>query len=280
MSNDVYEIPKKSFQHYPVTLLYVTEATYDKDWHSTFHSHLFTEFIFVTQGEGHFNLPGRKVPIQAGQIVVVNENVEHTETSDSENILEYIALGIQGALFKEKDNPSDKPFTLFRLNQDREKIWCVLGLLVDEVKKRKEPDSLIINNLMEILLSYLFKHHRITIDKVESHIFNNSIATVKQYMDLNFQEAISLEQLAEVGHMNKYYLAHTFKKSIGLSPIEYLNSVRLKKSKYILETTNHPISTVAGITGYSSASYFSQAFRRAEGISPLVYRKQQKEKLK
>ena len=45
---------------------------------------------------------------------------------------------------------------------------------------------------------------------------------IRRYIDNHFKENISLEQLAELAHMNKYYLVHTFKKEFGTSPINYL----------------------------------------------------------
>ena len=82
-----------------------------------------------------------------------------------------------------------------------------------------------------------------------------------------------LEQLAEEGHMNKFYLSHAFKKEYGLSPINYMIDCRIREGKRLLADTDLSLSQIAGILGFSSPSYFSQSFRKAEGISPAEYRK-------
>ena len=46
------------------------------------------------------------------------------------------------------------------------------------------------------------------------------------------------------------------------------------ESRFLLQKTDHPLSLIAEILGFSSLSYFSQCFRRVEGISPTEYRKQ------
>ena len=52
---------------------------------------------------------------------------------------------------------------------------------------------------------------------------NRECAEIKRYLDTNYREDISLDLLAELAHLNKYYLAHTFQREYGISPITYLN---------------------------------------------------------
>ena len=56
------------------------------------------------------------------------------------------------------------------------------------------------------------------------------------YLDTNYREDISLDLLAEIAHINKYYLAHTFQREYGISPITYLNRRRIEESKHMLAT--------------------------------------------
>ena len=98
-------------------------------------------------------------------------------------------------------------------------------------------------------------------------------SAVKRYIDANFRQPISLDHLAEVSQLNKYYLAHAFREYIGLSPINYLNSRRVEEARVLLRDTSHSISEIAGIVGFSSQSYFAQVFQKAVGESPGEYRK-------
>ena len=96
---------------------------------------------------------------------------------------------------------------------------------------------------------------------------------VRRYIDEHFKESITLDQLAELAHINKYYLVHAFRKTYGTSPINYLISRRIQESRFLLTNSNHSLSQIARILGFSSLSYFSQSFHRAEGVSPMEYRK-------
>ena len=90
----------------------------------------------------------------------------------------------------------------------------------------------------------------------------------------NYAKNITLDTLAEITHTNKYYFAHSFTECIGESPIHYLMNRRIQVGKDLLVNTNHSILQIAESTGFSSQSYFSQAFKKETGMTPQQFRKQ------
>ena len=76
-----------------------------------------------------------------------------------------------------------------------------------------------------------------------------------------------------MAHLSKYYLVHAFRREFGASPISYLIGRRIEESRFLLRETDHTLSLIAEILGFSSLRYFSQCFRRVEGVSPMEYRK-------
>ena len=99
---------------------------------------------------------------------------------------------------------------------------------------------------------------------------------MRRYIDNHFKENLTLDQLAGMVHMSKYYLSHSFRKEFQTSPISYLISRRIQESRFLLRETDLRLSQIAQILGFSSLSYFSQSFRRLENMSPLEYRRQQR----
>lgn len=83
-----------------------------------------------------------------------------------------------------------------------------------------------------------------------------------------------MDTLTELTHMNKYYMAHSFARYTGQSPIQYLNQRRLQAACTLLEDTDHSISSIAESVGFSSQSYFTQAFRKKYGTTPIRYRQE------
>ena len=100
---------------------------------------------------------------------------------------------------------------------------------------------------------------------------NDYAASIRSYLDVNYQENISLDSLAQVFSINKYYLQKLFKKRLGLSPNEYLTRVRLERAKNLLRTTNDTMLQIAQEVGYTP-SYFDIVFKKYEGVTPHGYR--------
>ncbi|MCL6572496.1 MAG: AraC family transcriptional regulator [Bacillus sp. (in: Bacteria)] len=279
MSNEIYEVPKSHQNHLPVKLLYVTKSKYDKDWHSINHTHHFTELLYIIKGAGTFIVSNEAVRVKEHDLIIVNPNVEHTEKSAADHPLEYIALGIQGLAFSPPDG-SGSPVTFYNYKQEQEIYLFYLHCLMDEVQNQQEDYELIVQNILEILLFKMLRKNAFTVEKTSTQKINKDIAFIKTFIKLHFREDINLDTLAEISHINKYYLAHSFKKSIGVSPIEYLIQTRIRESKILLETTNYPISDISTFTGFSSQSFFSQSFKRVMKVSPSQYRKSKNNKPK
>ncbi len=93
------------------------------------------------------------------------------------------------------------------------------------------------------------------------------IETVKDYINENYQEDISLDDLAEYISFSKYYLSKLFKEVEGINYKDYLIKVRMEAAKTRLKRGDK-IKVVACEVGYSDRNYFSRAFKKYTGISP------------
>ena len=96
---------------------------------------------------------------------------------------------------------------------------------------------------------------------------------IKDYLDKHYAENITLDTLSEESGMNKYYLVHSFTKKYIRSPISYLNEKRIDESKKLLENTDYSIAEISKLIGFSSQSYFSQAFKKKTLMTPNEYRR-------
>ena len=92
MSNHRYGLEEAELEKLDIRLLYITQAQYDKDWHSTAHTHHFTELFYIISGTGNFLIENQKFPVKEDDLIVINPNVSHTELSTIEYPLEYIVL--------------------------------------------------------------------------------------------------------------------------------------------------------------------------------------------
>lgn len=99
------------------------------------------------------------------------------------------------------------------------------------------------------------------------------VMDVRDYINLNYTERITLDDLSQKLSVNKYYLQKLFKRYMGLSPNEYLIRTRLTRAKEMLRTTNQSISQISMDVGISNIGHFISLFKQHEGITPNAYRK-------
>jgi AraC-like DNA-binding protein len=197
--------------------------------------------------------------------------VTHTEVSLNAQPLEYIVLGIEGVELATGANCNGR-FCILDHFESVEISSCLRNIIREmELKNTGYED--VCQAYMEILIIRLMRSTELSVSEEPQRISGNRQCTaVKRYIDLHFKEPLTLEQLAEEAHMNKYYLSHAFKREYGVSPINYMISRRIEESKYLLAETDLSMSQIAQLLGFCSLSYFSQVFRRSQNISPMEFR--------
>jgi len=94
-----------------------------------------------------------------------------------------------------------------------------------------------------------------------------------RHLDENYQNPISLDQLAVRAHISKGYLCRAFKKQMGLSVVEYLTERRIQAAMQMLQNTNDKILAVALDAGFGDLSHFNRIFKKLTGLSPSALRK-------
>lgn len=261
-----------------VKLLYVSTAKYGGDWHSTLHTHACTEIFYVVGGSGKFNIEGKLLPVTTDDMVIVNPNVEHTEVSYNQRPLEYIVLGVEGLEYSAGEDADERWF-MTNMQNAREALLHALREMLREIEYKAVGYELICQDLLEVLILRLMRHAGLqflptkTEHRKPGRKPSKECAAVRHYIDNHFKENINLDMLSELVHVNKYYMVHSFTKEYGISPINYLISRRIEESKYLLSDTDHSLSQISHMLGFSSPSYFSQSFRRLEGMSPMEFRR-------
>jgi len=252
-------------------LLNVASSRYGGDWHSVPHTHNYTELFYIVDGKGQFLIEDQTFPVNVNNLVIINPNVSHTEDSLNAQPLEYIVLGIDGVELATTQN-SNGEFCILDHFESVEIAGCLRNILREMEQKNTGYED-ICQAYMEILIIRLMRSTSLAVPaEPQLASGNRQCAAVKRYIDLHFKEALTLEQLAEDAHMNKYYLSHAFKREYGVSPINYMISRRIEESKYLLAETDLSMSQIAQLLGFSSLSYFSQTFRRTQSVSPMEYR--------
>lgn len=122
-----------------------------------------------------------------------------------------------------------------------------------------------INSTM--LDNYINRVHKYKISLVSA-----PIKAVCDYIDINLVKNPTLDELASFSNYSKYYLSKKFKQEIGETVTDYMNKLRIERSKELLQNTTLSIHAIGEQLGFCSSSYFAECFRKYTGCSPADFR--------
>ena len=266
MSNKHYELEREvapsaaPLPPHRAKLLYISTARYGGDWHSMMHTHACTELFYVVGGMGQFNIGGQLLPVGVDDLVVVNPDVEHTEVSLNASPLEYIVLGVEGLEFAPTNEDEDR-YCIVNLSTGREDVLLYLRSILREIEHKAEGYETVCQNLLEVLLIRLFRRTEFSLVLTPPNLpVSKECAAAHRYIDAHFKENITLDLLAGLAHVNKYYLVHTFTREYDISPISYLISRRIQESRYLLAETDHSFPRFLICWAFRPPVIFPRAF--------------------
>jgi len=105
---------------------------------------------------------------------------------------------------------------------------------------------------------------------------NETVEQICAYLAANYQQKLSLTEVAARFYISPYYLSRLFRRVTGQSIVDYINARRIEAAQKLLEMTVLSIGSVAEQTGFASAAHFRRVFRETMGVGPLQYRKSRK----
>ena len=125
-----------------------------------------------------------------------------------------------------------------------------------------------------LLLCVDYQYTKVAVLRV---FFAVKILKMTDYIKANYTEDISVGDIAKSANISKRECFRKFSESMGITPFDYLDSVRIKAAIILLSESDKTITEICYETGFSSGSYFSTKFKKAMGCSPAEYRKNMKQ---
>ncbi|MBP3369200.1 MAG: helix-turn-helix transcriptional regulator [Clostridia bacterium] len=96
---------------------------------------------------------------------------------------------------------------------------------------------------------------------------------IRRFISQNYLDISSLEDICEEFHYSKNHVINIFREEYGITPFEYLNDVRIRRSMYLLEVTSKSIDEIARESGFNHYSHFYRLFIRKNAVSPIEWRR-------
>lgn len=264
----------------------------------SFHMHKMYEVYYLMEGSRKYFIDDSIYLVNAGSLVLIDADSVHKTASMGDiphsrivvnfrlDFLEDFSDQVKAlnltSIFKTK-------FTVLPLSfKYKLTIENILSRLMDlqDYEEHKDANLMTDENvvssqtvLSKLLLSELLIHIKEYINvleqkEYESHqIVNNKVDKIIKYICKHYTEDLTLTSIAEQFYISPFYLSKIFKRSTNLSIVEYINSLRIRQAKELLETSSTKIAEIAEIVGFSSSSHFSRTFKLVTGLSPQQYKK-------
>lgn len=102
---------------------------------------------------------------------------------------------------------------------------------------------------------------------------NKLICNILDYIDINLNRKITINELEKRFFYNKYYIMKLFKKEIGVTILDYINILRINNSIKDIKNTNNSFTLISINNGFYSLEYFSETFKKITGVSPRTFKK-------
>lgn len=255
-----------------------------------YHEHDFPQLSVILSGNGKYVIDDVVYDVEAGDVLFFDAKVRHHNvvTNVKEPMVEFF-VGFSDIHFQgTPENSIDfgvYPKIMHMKPHMKQEVNKICYEMIAEYQSGQLGKEFMVKAYMTQLLVHVVRGLTMNIKKTEVEQFetyNRSYAVKRiiNYLNENYEQRISLEQIAHNMYLSPVYISKIFKEETGESPINYLIKIRLERAKEILQTRNNrSIKSIAKEVGYDDVYHFSKLFKKYYGISPLYYKKNMREKM-
>ena len=237
----------------PITFLYSSLRFFSENEHHVTRYCKDDVLLMVYEGVLRFTEDDIRYEIHPGEYHIQKNNTfQKGETaSDSPKYL-YVHFH---SLWTDSDTalPSDGTFD-----------YSKAKILMEELDKLSHEDCLLVRKsakFFELLLLLQQKEKTVSIaDKIADFVCSENL------------NEISLEKICKEFHFSKNHMINIFKKEFGVTPVKYINDLKLRRARYLLEVTSYTAESISQKSGFNDYSHFYKLFYRETGMSPNLWR--------
>lgn len=248
----------------------------------TFHWHEQIEFYLVKRGRLLLLCNGEQDWIYEGDIAVVNCCYPHKSINFVDGTLHYciqidlsiLSSGIGDICNKFTQELTQNRLTFTRFIRQDAQIAMLLSQIVDEYENMNKGYELAIKACLYNIFTRLYRVYAeedLSCKFIGSHRKELHLITrLLLYIAENFTSKLSLSCLAESIGVSVPHMCRIFKKSTGITIVEYINQLRCYRARFLLTNGNN-VTGAAFAVGYTDSNYFSRVFKQIFGVSPSSF---------
>lgn len=246
--------------------------------------HEYDQFFYSTKGEGVLILDGKKYDIPAGDGFFIPAHVPH-EYYPKDSVWDIRWMEPRGDRLSQL-------YEKFGLTGGAYHLWNLTGLEIQMNKMREEllNDEILGNyyasaHVQEFIMEFIKQTGILNYQKEltagtnsvqKKNIYKKHMNLLADYVDHHFMNPISETKLCQLLNLTPQHLARITRTCVGMTPIEYINHIRIDKARSYLGFTNLNACEIAKNCGFENNNYFWKTFKKKTGLTPGEYRKRYK----
>ncbi|MBQ6195190.1 MAG: AraC family transcriptional regulator [Prevotella sp.] len=244
--------------------------------------------IYCVEGSGHYCVRGKEYTVKRNQYFILPGSESHLYWSDEKEPWTIYWVHFRGEL---ADYYSQGTLSPKSIQPNLTSRISNRNHLFEEIFSTLENGFHIDNLLYASSAFYYYlasmrflQQYRQSVRKEQKHIItghkiikeDNLVKAARHFMEENIEHDFSIHDIARYIGYSDGHFSRLFKQATGKTPQTYLNELRIDRSCYLLHSTDMLINQICYKVGIIDNLYFSRLFKKIKGISPLQYRKQEK----
>ncbi|EPR14334.1 AraC family transcriptional regulator [Ruminiclostridium papyrosolvens] len=276
----------------PVTSVKAIERYHDAEWSKGLSVHETFEMVYIKSGSGVFEIGEQNVSVGSNDIVIIKPNQSHKLSVDSEDGCDFIVLYFKfmdqtehtlsevslGDFINFVSGRESGSFIKLKVSQKNDIIVLLNRILKEQTNDQLGSDLLNYLMLMElfVLISRALKAEWENSIKNKSPKIKELMQSAIQFVHNNFEREISITDIAKYVFLSPSYFTRAFKENTGLSPMQYLLNIRIKRACELLQETDQKVGEIALSVGFSNQQRFNDMFKKQTNMTPMQYRNSSK----
>ena len=261
----------------PVKITYASVREYPLHWHNS------VEIIYVLRGMVNISIDTDNYCIFENEIEIINVNESHRIHSNEDNLvlIFHIDSSFLEKYYKDIDNIFFYTNTSKKGSQESEEYLVLKTLLAEilcEMVQRQEDydeeiESILIKLLFHIINNF---HYLISGENDLSEEQFDRYHRISKYIFNNYNNNITLQDIAKKEFLSPDYLSHDFKNATGYSFTDLLNLTRVEEAMKLLLDSNMSLTEISEEVGFSHTRYLNKHFKNYYHLTPLQFRRKNK----
>lgn len=240
------------------------------------HRHLRIEINYVKKGNCILHLDRESISFREGETMIITSGINHSFEAGTEGTT-LMQLEFLPEIFSQFDPQAKGKFTDFasvmlfseenRLIKivNNIRIMQVVQRIVNELKQKGQYYHYLVVMYYAELLILIYRYMDETYLPICS---NESLKKAISFIRLNYPSDITVTEVAQQAGVGERHLRNLFSRHLDLSPLDYLNQIRINKSIELLRNTELSVKEICFQCGFKSPQYFSRVFKQQTGITP------------